>query len=92
MAKAKQTVKKDTMSKLVEFISKHQNDKKKLNADQIREMIRLVIVGFGEGLEQDEANVIVDEIRATPFALKIKKEKAIAHYEAKLKAAKETVV
>lgn len=91
MVKAK-PVKKDTMSKLVEFITKHQNDKKKLNAGQIREMIRLVVVGIGEGLEPVEAKIVIDEIKVTPFALKISKEKEIAHYEAKLKAVKETVV
>lgn len=78
------------MSKLVEFISKHQNDKKKLNAGQIREMIKLVIVGVNDGVNRAESMLIIDEIRATPFAIKMAKEKEIAHHEQQLKVLKAT--
>lgn len=90
MAKAK-PVKKDTMSKLVEFITKHQNDKKKLNAGQIREMIRLVVIGLLHGVEQVEADAIIGEFKTAPLAVSLAKEKEIAYLEAKIKAVKEMV-
>jgi len=83
VAKAK-PVKKDTMSKLVEFITKHQNDKKKLNAGQIREMIKLVIVGLLHGVEPVEGNAIIGEVKTAPLSVSLVKEKEIAHHEAKL--------
>lgn len=91
MAKAKQTVKKDTMSKLVEFVAAHQNDKKKLNAGQIREMVSLVVIGIGVHLEKGEINYLHDYCETAPLAQKIKKQNAIAFYEAELKALKELV-
>lgn len=83
MAK-KTVIKKDAMSKLVDFMSKHQNDKKKLNAGQMREMIKLVLVGLAESLEPFETSDILTEVKTSKFAINVGKEKAISKLEAKL--------
>ena len=83
MAK-KTVIKKDVIEKLVNFVAAHQNNKKKLNAGQIREMVSLVVVGIGVHLVQEELQDLHDFCDADPLAHKIMKEQAIAHYETKL--------
>lgn len=87
MAK-KTVIKKGTIEKLVNFVAAHQNNKKKLNAGQIREMVSLVVVGIGVHLVQEELQDLHDFCDANPLAQKLMKAQAIAHYETKLAALK----
>lgn len=85
---AKNKVSEKAMNEVVKFVAQHQNDKKKLNAGQIREMIRLVFIGLAHHLDHNQFKPLAEMISADPLTVKIIKDKKIAALEKQLADAK----
>lgn len=65
MAKKKPVIKKPVMNKFVKLISKKQNAKKKLNAGQIREVIKIfmtILADPNEAIETEEFKKLGHEV------------------------------
>ena len=61
----KQNLSVKAMNELVAFIAKHQNEKNKLNAGEIREQIKLVVLGLLVGVSREENEAITKSVQAT---------------------------
>lgn len=94
MAKAKKqktpVVKKEAMNKLVAFVGANQNAKKKLNAGQIREMIRLVYIGLTVAIKPDEVIEIHESFAADELVAETIKSNKIKNLKEKLAEAEKS--